>query len=260
MFKCNCGKEYKKQRSLNSHARFCDQYIKKDTQSKYKISENLYRCECDKEFDNYQSLNGHLSHCNIHNPNKNKDIRNNAFNNKRGWSKGLTKETSESVKNQGLQYSENIKNGITKPSFIGKKHNIESLKKMSIKRIEKIDSHNGFCKWYNVFNGEKIIKVQGTWEKRIAETLTRLNIKWERGFKMPYGEYKHYLPDFYLSKYNMFLEIKGYWYEKDILKMKAVISEHELINIKVIDSLKDIEKFENKKLKINKLKDIRECI
>ena len=67
MFKCECGREFETQRSLNSHARFCSLYKKKKKKvSKYKINENLWRCECGKEFNNCQSLNAHLSHCIFH--------------------------------------------------------------------------------------------------------------------------------------------------------------------------------------------------
>ena len=67
MFKCECGREFEKKSSLNSHARFCSLYKKKPKKiSKYKINDNLWRCECGKEFDNYQSLNAHLSYCDYH--------------------------------------------------------------------------------------------------------------------------------------------------------------------------------------------------
>lgn len=40
MFKCECGREFEKQPSLNSHARFCSLYKKKPKKiSKYKINE-----------------------------------------------------------------------------------------------------------------------------------------------------------------------------------------------------------------------------
>lgn len=66
-FICNCGKVFKSAKSLNSHARFCDQYVKKDKRSKYfNYDSSTYICECGYETKTYQALNGHLSHCDIH--------------------------------------------------------------------------------------------------------------------------------------------------------------------------------------------------
>ena len=67
MFKCECGREFEKQSSLKTHARFCTLYKKKSKNvSKYKINENTWKCECGKEFNNFQSLNAHFSHCDYH--------------------------------------------------------------------------------------------------------------------------------------------------------------------------------------------------
>ena len=64
---CNCGKQFEKQSSLNSHARFCKLYIKKEKKhSIYKKQEKLYECECGKTFEKSQALNAHFSHCLVH--------------------------------------------------------------------------------------------------------------------------------------------------------------------------------------------------
>lgn len=65
LYKCDCGKEFNSARSLASHARFCNQYIKVDKTTIYKQND-VYKCECGNTFKNYQSFNAHLSHCDIH--------------------------------------------------------------------------------------------------------------------------------------------------------------------------------------------------
>ena len=81
LYICDCGKEFKTRTSLNSHARFCDKYIKEKKQSKYKHN-NLYICECGYTTSNYQSLNAHLSHCDYHHKinNKKKKLRPSEYN------------------------------------------------------------------------------------------------------------------------------------------------------------------------------------
>lgn len=104
-YKCECGREFNSQASLNSHARFCSLYIKKThLQSIYKISNNLYRCECGKEFNNYQSLNGHFGHCDIHCKSLNKK-RNDGHKGTMNWGN----KTPEEIKNIYLKRQQTIK-------------------------------------------------------------------------------------------------------------------------------------------------------
>lgn len=251
MIQCECGKEYEKQSSLNSHARFCDKYKKKNNKSKYKINENLYRCECNKEFEKSQSLNAHFCYCLIHRENKPIIKTNKHLDNYRNWNKGLTKDNNESVKQYGLTYSNNIKNNISKPGFLNKKHTNEAKEKISESRQKILESNESHCKWYLVNNGFKDIKVQGTWERDIAEILTKNNIKWER-IKLKYCKYKNYTPDFYLIDYNIFIEVKGWWRDYDIEKTKKVLNEHN-IDLRIIEGINEINFIKNNGLDINKL-------
>lgn len=56
------------------------------------------------------------------------------------------------------------------------------------------------------------------------------------------GVKKTYTPDFFLSKYNVYLEIKGYWWGDDKDKMRLVINQNPEVNIKIIEK-SDYEKF-----------------
>ena len=121
-------------------------------------------------------------------------------------------------------------------SFLGKTHSEETKKKIS----EKLSLNNkgGKTKWYEV-NG---IKVQGTWERNVAQFMTENKIDWIKPttnthsfrYEMD-GVKKTYTPDFFLIDYNIYLEIKGYWWGKDKDKMKCVLEQHPTANIKVIE-------------------------
>jgi len=247
MYKCNCGKQFEKQRSLNSHARFCNLYVKKKSISSYKLEENLYQCECGKQFHNSQGLNGHLSFCLIHRNGIKYEKRGKGnasyFEGKRGWSKGLTKDTDKRVEKNREIYVNNIKNGKTKPSFLGKHHSEETKNKLSLAQIKYLEN-TPHVKWYIVNNGKRDIKVQGKWEKNVAEWLNEKHIKWDR-ITLKYSKTHRYTPDFYLVDLNEYLEVKGWLREIDKIKMRSVIFEHK-IKIKIIYQkeyrhLKDID-------------------
>lgn len=169
MFKCECGREFETQRSLNSHARFCSLYKKKKKKvSKYKINENLWRCECGKEFNNYQSLNAHLSHCIFHHEclGTIQKLRPSEINHSRNWENKTPDEILIIHKKAAQTRKENIKLGKYKHNWFGKHHTEESkekTRKSTIKYIESLPNYNGTraryshkaCEYINKLNEEK---------------------------------------------------------------------------------------------------------
>lgn len=85
---------------------------------------------------------------------------------------------------------------------------------------------------------EKEISVQGTYELKYATYLNSNNIKWDRGkyINIPYflEINRTYFPDFYLIDTNEFIEIKGYLFDSDKVKMDAVISQNQNKTIRII--------------------------
>lgn len=149
MFKCECGKEFEKQSSLNSHARFCKLYKKKDKKvSKYKINDNIWKCECGKEFNKAQSLNAHLSHCDYHHEylGTYKKLRPSELYHTNCWENKTEEEIKEIRIRQGKTYSQNIKNGKYEPVFKGKHHSEESKQKTRESTIKYIKDHFGNVK------------------------------------------------------------------------------------------------------------------
>ena len=116
----------------------------------------------------------------------------------------------------------------------------ETRQKMSSAKL--IKNNGGRCKWYEI-DGQK---VQGTWELSIAKILNLLNIKWQKvtsslhSFEYNFsddGAIHLYIPDFYLPEYNIYLEIKGYWWGRSYEKMQIVKNRYKDTTFIIIDKI-----------------------
>ena len=143
------------------------------------------------------------------------------------WNKGLTKETSESIRLCAEKNSILLK---------GKSHRQtkETREKLSIARSRILDNPNsgGFkdVKWYHVsnLNGEDFV-VRGHWEENVANKLTSTGVLWVRNKWLHYikdGINRTYNPDFYLPNTNEYIEVKGYYSESDKEKMRLVLENN----------------------------------
>lgn len=100
----------------------------------------------------------------------------------------------------------------------------ELMKKVVENNPESYSSNNvsGRAKLYE-YNG---VKLKGTWEVKIAILLDKYNIKWTNNIKpIPYfwkKKWHLYFPDFYLTDYDKYIEVKGYERKRDLAKWKAV--------------------------------------
>lgn len=158
---------------------------------------------------------------------------------------------------QGYSWRDIIKLGFTTTQYI-RSRDLGYLKPRSLKQAKKLclekygpnqmgkeartrlskrqSEHNsgGKCKWFTVANK----KVQGTWEKNLAEAFEELNITWERCKPWMYtinNETKRYTPDFYLPDYDLYIEVKGYWWGNDKEKMQVVMEQHQNKKIQLIE-------------------------
>jgi hypothetical protein len=101
---------------------------------------------------------------------------------------------------------------------------------------------------YVTVDGKDIL-MDSTWEVACAKKLDELNIKWDRGshLVLPYvskrGRVRKYIPDFYLTELDTYIEVKGYWTDSARYKMKDV-QEKNPVKIIFLESLKDIENIE----------------
>lgn len=137
---------------------------------------------------------------------------------RQAWNKGLSKDTDIRVAKNSINSGKAL---LGRP---GKKH----TEKVKLSISEKMSGNNngGRCKWYEV-NG---VKVQGTWERNFAIELNRRGYKWTKCRKpwryIMNDKIRHYTPDFYLEEFDLFVEIKGYWWGRDKEKMDCIFSQH----------------------------------
>ncbi len=148
------------------------------------------------------------------------------------WNKGLTKLTSVKVAEISKKVSTTLKKKYVEGALKPNSPSIENRKKTS----ERQSSNNsgGRCKWYDVSG----IKVQGTWERDLALKMNDLEIKWNRPTSglFPYtkeNKQHNYTPDFFLPDYNIFLEIKGFWWGNDKHKMILVEEANPGLSAKI---------------------------
>jgi hypothetical protein len=119
----------------------------------------------------------------------------------------------------------------------GKKISDEQKKKLSLARSKNLEELGvgGFknIKWYKIknINDEEFI-VRGTWELKVAEILNSNNILWIRKIYLNYIDnnqvVRTYTPDFYLPNYNKYLEIKGFFSDKDKIKLNLILEQKKI--------------------------------
>lgn len=195
-FKCNtCDIKYTNKSSLSTHVF-----------RKHKEFKNI-KCECGYSPKLSQSLNAHYRHCLVHRhgeqpippgnkgkPSKLKDLT---------LIQRYGEEKAKLIKAKMAASQRNVKR---RPLSTLAKRNI------SIARINYIESvSNRGTEWYAVGN----LKVQGTWERMVAEKLLSAGIELTRP-RINFSIHRHYTPDFYLPQLNMYLEIKGWMSNRNI--------------------------------------------
>lgn len=212
-----------------------------------------YACpHCNEEF----SKKGICNHIFLQHTDKGKDYKNNKFSNesvklKMGWSRGLTKETDNRVKKAAEQQKEFYSTGKFKHPFLGRNLTAEHKEKLSIAQSNLIESGGGsnnfkHVKYYKNINiiGDEY-SLRGGYELKISNWLNEKNILWTKGNNFKYkinGVNKTYVPDFYLPEFDYYLETKGYYPEKDKIKMKLVLEQND-INLEIIfkDTIENLE-------------------
>ena len=178
------------------------------------------------------------------------------------WNKGLSKETDQRLLKTSNTYKKNFKTG--KIKNIGHTHTKETKEYLSQLRVNYLNSAQyiskpggmfKFVKKHKVKNllGKQVL-VQRTWEYNVALKLNENNILWQRGNTISYidaGVNRKYIPDFYLPELNEYIEVKGYFSDKNKNKMNLVVLQNPNIKIKFILQkdyqllLKDINHYQN---------------
>ena len=192
MFICKfCGKICQNPNSLRNHERTC--------RSNPEWNPHAFKCQyCGREFPRKNYLTQHEPHCS-HNP---------EYTPYPSWIRGLTKETDSRVKRQSesrKQIYETIGG-----TFKGRQHTSETKNKMRQIALEnENESHFGRREWFT-YKDKKFIS---SYEVKVAQELDEHGILWEQPHRLPYidanGKTHHYIPDFYLPTYNVYLDPKN---------------------------------------------------
>jgi DNA-directed RNA polymerase subunit RPC12/RpoP len=206
-----------------------------------------YICKyCGREYKNKNALTQHKIRCK-ENPDR-LLIKGNRSHHT-SWNKGLTKETDERVKRNGESISNGYKTGkitnwcqgLTKDNDIRIRTLSEKSSKTILSRVKDDTWHNSFGKSKLV--EYKCIQFHGNWEVEFAKFLDTHNIEWERNtqkFEYLFENKTHYYtPDFYLPRFDLFVEIKGYPTQRDFCKWNDFPNDKRL-NIYFGDELYDL--------------------
>lgn len=202
-------------------------------------------CICGKKFQSSQSLNAHYRWCLIKRGNRPKWDSPNKGKISPHRGKKLEEIVSDPDKTRN-KISLAAKN--RKP-FV---HTHKSKEKLSEARIKFLESSKSNVKWF-VVNG---IKVQGTWEKHVAEKLINSNLQFERK-RLKYDGYHQYTPDFFIPSINTFIEVKGWLSDRDKKKYKSVMNDHSDKIIKILHGKFQVFNFDpNEIINLPNLKDV----
>jgi hypothetical protein len=140
-----------------------------------------------------------------------------------------------------LECNTNIKNKRASAKFCSRlcsnKQNRIKLSEGRIKYLEN-SKHINWIDSYNI-NGE-LIKVQGNWENELTKSLNRLGILYKRK-SVSINGINRYTPDFFIPDYNIFIEVKGFLYEKDKYKMLKAIDNNKDMDLRIIFDIKKIK-------------------
>lgn len=194
---------------------------------------------CNKKCHSKNSLKQHEIRCAL-NPNR-RLSENNIGNRTKGrvpWNKGLTKETDQRVASYGNSIS------IATKGRTG--HPISDEQKQLLRELA-LDRGLGGFNMRNKGISHNGVKLDSTYEMAVAKSLDEHSIEWARcerfSYHAPDGELHYYTPDFYLPKYNVYLDPKndflinninpslGY---KDVDKIQWVMNEND-ISIFILD-------------------------
>lgn len=220
-----CEKNFSNIGNLNKH--------KKQV---HDIKTSINYCKCGKYFENSQAKNAHNRWCLIHRDGE--EVAPSGFKGKNSSFKGKKYE-------EFLLDADKTKQKL-RERRLGKTYSFtdEQKRKCSLARINYLENNSPHVKWFEV-NG---IKVQGNWERLVAETLVELGIIFSR-VKLNYDVYRTYTPDFFLNDFNIYIEVKGWMKDRDIEKYSKVLNEHN-IDLRILQGKETLKQFVNKKINI----------
>lgn len=167
---------------------------------------------------------------------------------KSAWNSGLTKHTDDRLDKLSRIIKQLHENGVYDSVDRSPKtkriHSVITRAKMS--ESARNSKHVRKCKRTHEFTDKKgrCFHFDSSWEDALAIRLDFLDINWVRPEPISYiqnGRTRHYFPDFYLPDYDLYLDPKNSWVEKQQKEKLDIVSN--LINLKIIRTLEDCNEF-----------------
>ena len=156
------------------------------------------------------------------------------------WNKGLTAKDDPRLKKASQTLKNGYSSGRLSPTFKGKSHAEEFRQKQRQNALKR--GLGGFHMRRGI--DYKGIKLDSTYEIKVAESLDDNGIRWERPGRFTYhfnGKIRHYTPDFYLPDFNVYLDPKN-----DFL----INNVNPRLGIKDVDKIHQVEIENNIKILI----------
>jgi hypothetical protein len=189
------------------------------------MKNELYKCEkCGYTIK--ASIKNHVKACDGRGP---RSIRRKLYPGKKGgWQKGKTfieiygEDRANEIKQKLSNNAKNTRAPMSEET--AKEFSRKVSERMKLQYANGWESKCGRSKKYDyVSETAGKIKVDGTWELKVAIYLDSINVKWSRPvnrFKYikPDGKESTYRPDFYVEDWDSYIEVKGYKTELDDCK------------------------------------------
>lgn len=194
-----------------------------------------FECVCGRKFTTGASFNGHRAHCkqyldsvgkSDHESHYTEDSRR-----RQGWSKGLTKLTSESVRKNAEALKQHYL--VNPGKFSGKKHTQSAKDKMA--KAARFNATHHLNGWKSGNN-----RVPNKYEKLVADVLAEYAVQFESEVVVPNGK-GYYQLDFLINgKIDLELDGTGHDNSKDGIRDRFISNIYEVYRIKHSDSLDEV--------------------
>lgn len=207
---------------------------------------------CNKTCKNNNSLKNHQRLCKL-NPNIQKTWVEQQYENPNGYrftfhSSKEYKEKQSKIRLSQPPMPQQVREQISK-STIRYYSNEENRKKHSERMKQAVKDNPASYSDNNVVGRSKHFTVEGVrynsaWEFIVSKFLDDHKIKWKRSNIKPISywwkeKWHLYFPDFLLTEYDIYIEVKGYETERDQAKWKHVDKPILIIKQKEIDLIKN---------------------
>ena len=187
-------------------------------------------CRYCNENKNIYGLKNHELYCKLNPERRSKTGENNPMFGKSGKS-GSNQYIKAKKEGRTISISDETRSKLSKTSA-GRKMSDEQKIKLSASMKKAVLDNPDSYSASNVSGRTKSIeykgfKLKGKWELDMAKWLDANMIEWTNIIQVPFeyfweGSVHYYFPDFYLEKFNMYIEVKGYERDRDRKKWKSV--------------------------------------